>query len=129
VYIDTPLHGTDLYVILLCLLTTGIPLTVRHIFEDNHNWGAFHIAEKDNLRDVEIKEVNKMLSCKDGSRGFFTYICEYCGTLKQSILDATVASARIVARITQTNGRNPSKKHYSMCPIDMRYSQVFCRRF
>jgi len=82
VYIDTPLHGTDLYVILLCLLTTDIPLTVRHIFEDNHNWGAFRIAEKDNLRDVEIKEVNKMLSCKDGSRGFFTYICEYCGTLK-----------------------------------------------
>lgn len=81
-YIDTPLHGTDLYVILLCLLTTDIPLTVRHIFEDNHNWGAFRIAEKDNLRDVEIKEVNKMLSCKDESRGFFTYICEYCGTLK-----------------------------------------------
>ena len=62
-YIDTPLHGTDLYVILLCLLTTDIPLTVRHIFEDNHNWGAFRLAEKDNLRDVEINEVNKMLSC------------------------------------------------------------------
>ncbi|RZN41593.1 MAG: hypothetical protein EF813_02465 [Methanosarcinales archaeon] len=62
-------------------ILTDTPLTVRHIFEDNHNWGAFRIAEKDNLRDVEINEVNKMLSCKDESRGFFTYLCERCGTL------------------------------------------------
>ncbi|RZN36666.1 MAG: hypothetical protein EF813_06945 [Methanosarcinales archaeon] len=40
-----------------------------------------HIVEKDHLRDVEISEVNKMLSCKDESRGFFTYLCERCGTM------------------------------------------------
>jgi hypothetical protein len=73
--------GTYL-IILLLFLTTDAPLTVRHIFEDNHNWAVFRLAEKDNLRDVEIKEVNKMLSCKDESRGFFTYECESCGTQK-----------------------------------------------
>ncbi|MFZ2071058.1 MAG: transposase [Halobacteriota archaeon] len=51
------------------------PLTVKHInpYEDNLNWAAFRVAGKDNLRDVEINEVNNMLSCKDESRGFFTY--------------------------------------------------------
>jgi hypothetical protein len=73
--------GTYLLIVLLCL-TIDAPLTVRHIFEDNHNWAGFRLAEKDNLRDVEIKEVNKMLSCKDESRGFFTYECESCGTQK-----------------------------------------------
>jgi hypothetical protein len=55
--------GTCLFIVLLCL-TTNAPLTVKHIFEDNLNWAAFHLAEKDNLRDVEINEVNKILSCK-----------------------------------------------------------------
>jgi len=35
--------------------------SVRMIFEDNHNWDAFSLANKDILRDVEIKEVNKMM--------------------------------------------------------------------
>jgi hypothetical protein len=73
--------GTYLIIVFLCL-TIDVPLTVRHIFEDNHNWAGFHLAEKDNLRDVEIKEVNKMLSCKDETRGFFTYEFESCGTQK-----------------------------------------------
>ena len=42
---------------------------------------------------------------------------------KRSISDATVASARIVARITQTSGRNLSETHYSMCHTDMRCSR------
>jgi len=33
------------------------------IFEDNHNWDAYSLANKDILRDVEIKEVKKMMSC------------------------------------------------------------------
>jgi len=41
---------------------------------------AFILEHKDELRDVEIIEVNKMLSCKDESRGYFTYLCEHCGT-------------------------------------------------
>jgi hypothetical protein len=56
------------------------PLTVRHIFEDNHNWDVFRLKQSANLRDIEIKEVNKMLSCKDESRSFFTYECESCRT-------------------------------------------------
>ena len=73
--------GTYLVIVFLCL-TIDVPLTVRYIFEDNLNWAGFRLAEKDNLRDVEIKEVNNMLSCKDESRGFFTYECESCGTQK-----------------------------------------------
>jgi len=44
-------------------IKTVRPLSVRMIFEDNHNWDAFSLANKDILRDVEIKEVNKMMSC------------------------------------------------------------------
>jgi hypothetical protein len=61
-------------------IKTCRPLSVRMIFEDNHNWDAFILEHKDELRDVEIIEVNKMLSCKDESRGYFTYLCENCGT-------------------------------------------------
>jgi len=43
-------------------IKTVRPLSVRMIFEDNHNWDAFSHANKDILRDVEIKEVNKMMS-------------------------------------------------------------------
>ena len=71
--------GTYLIIVFLCL-TIDVPLTVRHIFEDNLNWAGFRLAEKDNLRDVEIKEVNKMLSCNDKSRGFFTYECVFGST-------------------------------------------------
>jgi hypothetical protein len=51
-------------------IKTVRPLSVRMIFEDNHNWDAFSLANKDILRDVEIKEVNKMMFCKDEKRGF-----------------------------------------------------------
>jgi len=61
-------------------MKTVRPLSVRMIFEDNHNWDAFYLANKDILRDVEIKEVNRMMSCKDKNRGFFNYRCEHCGT-------------------------------------------------
>ena len=48
---------SPLYIIaVLTDLHTAPLLSVRHIFEDNHNWGAFRLAEKDNLRDVEIKK-------------------------------------------------------------------------
>lgn len=57
-------------------------ITVKSIFADNNSWDAFQLSEKPNLRDVEIKEVNKMMTCKDADRGFFTYYCENCGTVK-----------------------------------------------
>jgi len=52
--------------------------SVRAIFEDNHNWDVYAFQHKDELRPVEIKEVQKMMTCKDLSRGFFTMYCENC---------------------------------------------------
>ncbi len=53
--------------------------SVRAIFEDNHNWDVFYYCEREKIRDVEVNEVRKMLSCKDSSRGFFVYFCPHCG--------------------------------------------------
>ena len=51
------------------------PHSVRMIFEDNHNRDAYSLANKAILRDVEIKEVNKMMSCRDEKRGYFNCHC------------------------------------------------------
>lgn len=53
-------------------------LSVRMIFENNHNWDVFYHLEKETIRDVELIEVQKMMTCKDESRGFFVYYCETC---------------------------------------------------
>ena len=53
-------------------------ITVRDIFLDNHNWDVHSHLNRDSIRDVEFVEVEKMLSCKDGSRGFFVYYCSCC---------------------------------------------------
>lgn len=53
-------------------------LTVKDIFLDNHNWDRVQFLHSDIIRAVEIKEVNKMLSCKERDRGFFVYYCEKC---------------------------------------------------
>jgi len=52
--------------------------TVKDIFLDNHNWDVYEHQHRDELRQVEVDEVEKMLSCKDGSRGFFVYYCPHC---------------------------------------------------
>jgi len=52
--------------------------TVKDIFLDNHNWDVYENQHRDELRQVEVDEVEKMLSCKDGSRGFFVYYCPHC---------------------------------------------------
>jgi len=56
--------------------------TINHIFSHNHNWDIYEYNHKDNLRDVEIKEVRKMLGCQDDSRGYFVYMCPNCGDSK-----------------------------------------------
>ncbi|MFQ6072685.1 MAG: transposase [Methanosarcinales archaeon] len=53
-------------------------LSVKTIFEDNRNWDVFYFLNKDEIREVEFEEVQKMMACKDGSRGFFVYWCEDC---------------------------------------------------
>lgn len=52
--------------------------SIRHIFEDNHNWDIYCFFNKDTLREVEIQEVNEMLTCKDSKRGFYIYHCAHC---------------------------------------------------
>ena len=54
-------------------------LTVKDIFLHNHNWDRVKFQYRDRLRDVEVEEVEKMLRCKDSSRGFFLYRCRECG--------------------------------------------------
>lgn len=53
-------------------------ITVREIFEDNHNWEVFLFNNRGKLRQVEIDEVNEMLTCRDTSRGFYIYYCPNC---------------------------------------------------
>ena len=54
---NTDLHGFKGYILVLLGLTIDVPLTVRHIFEDNHNWAGFRLAAKYSLREVEITKV------------------------------------------------------------------------
>jgi hypothetical protein len=55
-----------------------VDFTVRDIFLDNHNWDVFRFQHRAVIRQVEVDEVEKMLHCKDGSRGFFIYYCPVC---------------------------------------------------
>ena len=57
-------------------------VSVRSIFEDNHNWDVFYYNEHDNIREVELIEVQKMMTCKDADRGFFVYHCPHCDELR-----------------------------------------------
>lgn len=50
--------------------------SVKNIFEEH--WQCFKTKYKDTLREIEIIEVEKMLSCKDESRGGFWYYCKSC---------------------------------------------------
>jgi len=48
--------------------------SVKQIFQEN--WGDY--LKTHSPREIEIKEVEKMLSCKDESRGGFWYYCKAC---------------------------------------------------
>jgi len=48
--------------------------SVKQIFEDN--WNSY--LEIHNVRDIEKKEVESMLSCKGQERGCFIYYCKKC---------------------------------------------------
>ena len=47
---------------------------VKDIFLDNYNWDVYKRQHKDELRQVEVDEVEIILHCKDGSRGFFIIV-------------------------------------------------------
>jgi len=58
-------------------------LTFKLILVLNNNWEEYKLSGKYKLRNVEIKEVEKMLMCMDMERGYTTYICEECGKTKR----------------------------------------------
>lgn len=55
-------------------------ITINHIFSHNHNWDVYRYKHRDELRSVEIEEVEKMLTC--GERGYRIYECPNCGEVK-----------------------------------------------
>lgn len=52
-------------------------ITINHIFSDNHNWDIYRYRHRDELRSVEIAEVEKMLSCTE--HGYRLFSCSGCG--------------------------------------------------
>ena len=54
--------------------------TVKDIFEIDHNWDCYKSMHKDELRPIEVSEVEKMLGCNDASKGYFVYHCPNCDT-------------------------------------------------
>jgi len=57
-------------------------VTIHQIFSENHNWDVYKFKHSDELREVEVREVEKMLQCQDDSRGYFLYRCSNCGDVK-----------------------------------------------
>ncbi|MDY6965887.1 MAG: hypothetical protein SVM80_07965, partial [Halobacteriota archaeon] len=55
-------------------------ITINHIFSHNHNWDVYKFKHRGELREVEIEEVEKMLTCKE--RGYCIYICPRCEEVK-----------------------------------------------
>jgi len=55
-------------------------VTINHIFSDNHNWDVYEFKHRGKLREVEVKEVRKMLEC--GKKGFKLFRCPNCGEEK-----------------------------------------------
>ena len=53
---------------------------INHIFSHSHNWDVYRYEHRDELRDIEIKEAEKMLRCED--LGYHLYCCPGCGELK-----------------------------------------------
>lgn len=57
-------------------------LTFDYILKVDNNWKQFKTLYGKKLRPIVIKEVEKMLLCRDPKGGFATYICISCGETK-----------------------------------------------
>jgi len=58
-------------------------LTFKLILNLNNNWDEYKKNGRYPVRDVEIKEVEKMLVCMDPENGYSIYICSECGNMKK----------------------------------------------
>jgi len=57
-------------------------LTFKLILLLNDNWKNYKEEGKYKIRDVEIKEVEKMLNCMDPEKTYSVYMCRKCGEMK-----------------------------------------------
>jgi len=64
----------------------GSKITVKQIFTDNHNWDRYCLLHRGEIRAVEKREVEKMMSCKGPDRGYFVYQCPKCGAVIEKSL-------------------------------------------
>ena len=74
--------------------------SVKSIFQEN--WEDYLKTHK--VREIERIEVEKMLSCKDESRGGFWYYCKNCNEYLLFHSDAIQGYALAAARGILTNG-------------------------
>jgi len=52
--------------------------TIKQIFKDNWNW--FYDKHQDNIREVVVENVKKIMSCGDKDKlGYSLYACKKCG--------------------------------------------------
>jgi len=59
----------------------GSKLSVKQIFTHNHNWDRYCLIHRGEIRAVEKREVEKMMSCKGPDIGYFVYQCPKCGEI------------------------------------------------
>ena len=57
-------------------------ISFEYILKVDNNWGQFKSLYGKKLRSVVVREVEKMLLCRDPKGGFATYICTSCGETK-----------------------------------------------
>ena len=80
------------------------PFCVNALFKQH--WEGFKHRNKGILRDIEIAEVEKMLSCKDENRGFWTYHCKKCNENHNIPFGCNSRICSFVERDMQTIGRS-----------------------
>ncbi len=57
--------------------TTSSKYTIKQILKDN--WLDFYALHKDNIRDVVVENVNKVMNCGDREKlGYSVYSCPSC---------------------------------------------------
>jgi hypothetical protein len=58
-------------------------LTFKLILNLNNNWEEYKKSNRFPIREVEVREVEKMLGCMDPQKGYSVYMCVDCGKTKK----------------------------------------------